>query len=261
MVTDIKKLFGNKMFLIALAVLFFSAIYDPLFMGRITYKYYENPFMWWMFMKTSGSMIYNTLFWIFPVFLTGLVFFDEKNSALYGILISKENRILYFVSKVVSCFCVIFGCTLIVFLTNLLLVYRFCPNYMSIENYLIPQNGSFAFLLFQESPFWMAFTYNVLHALAMALLTTLYLCIHMVFQFKNKYIAILVPVLLMYVLDFAIQATGHLEYSLTILLQPMAAMASTKILGMEQLTHVFISLVVFVLIGFIIGIKRNRDVL
>ena len=261
MVTDIKKLFGNKMFLIALAALFFSAIYDPLFMGRTTYKYYENPFMWWMFMKTSGSMIYNTLFWIFPVFLTGLVFFDEKNSALYGILISKENRILYFVSKVVSVFCVIFVCTLIIFLINLSLIYGFCPDKMSIEKYLIPQDGSFAFIFFQESPLLMAFVYNILHALAMALLTTLYLCIHMVFQFRNKYIAVLVPVLLMYVIDFAVQATGHMEYSLTILLQPMAAMASTKILGIEQLTHVFISLTVFVLIGFMIGIKRNRDVL
>lgn len=261
MVTDIKKLCKNRMFLIALGILLFSAIYDPIFMSQTTYKYYQNPFMWWMFMKTGGSTVYYTMFWIFPVLLTGLVYFEERKSALYGILVTKGNRISYFVSKIVSVFGITFVCTICIFLFNLLLVYGFCPDNAQVEEYLIPQYGSYAFSLFQRSPFLMAFVYNILHALTMGLLSTLYLCIHMVFQFKNKHIAILAPVLLMNMIDFAVQATGHMEYSLTILMQPMASMASTKILGIEKLICVFVSIFVSILAGFIIGIRRNRDVL
>lgn len=261
MVTDIKKLCRNKMVLIALAILFFCAIYDPIFMTRTTYKYYQNPFVWWMFMKTGGSTVYNTLFWIFPILLTGLIYFDERNNALYGVLITKVNRITYFSSKVISVFCVAFICTTCLFLLNLALVYGFCPEKAMLDEYLIPQDGSFAFLLFQKSPFLMAFAYNMLHSLTIALLATFYLIIHMVFLFKNKYIAVLVPVLLMSVIDFAVQTTGHMEYSLTILIQPMASMASTEILGIEQLIHVYACLVIFILVGFIVGIRRNRDVL
>lgn len=53
LVTDIKKLCKSKFFILGLAALLFCAIYDPLFMSHTSYKYYENPFMWWMFMKTG----------------------------------------------------------------------------------------------------------------------------------------------------------------------------------------------------------------
>lgn len=261
MITDIKKLCRNRMFLMVLAILLFCAIYDPIFMSHTAYKDYQNPFMWWMFMKTGASTFYYSMFWILPALFTGLIYFEERNSALYGVLISKGNRISYFFSKIVTVFCVTFVCAICIFGLNLLLVYGFCPNNEPIMDYLVPNVGGFAFSLFQISPFIMALIFNVLHALTMALLATLYLCIHMVFKFKNKYLAILVPILLMNVIDYAMHTTGHMEYSLTILIQPMASMALTKILKTEQLVSVYVSMFLLIIIGFMVGIRRNRDIL
>lgn len=260
-INDIKKLYRNKIVLFALAVLLFCALYDPIFMTH-RYEYAQNPFMWWMFMNMgTGSTVYNTLYWVFPVLLTGLVFFDERNSTIYGVLITKGNRVSYFVSKVMSVFLVSFVSLTCIFLLNLVLVYAFCPANVPIEDYLVPKEGSFALPLFQKGSFQMAVIYNLLHSLAMAALAVLSLCMHMVFKFKNKYIAILVPPLVMYVINFAAQTTGFMKYCLTILLQPVAASASTEILSMESLTLVFSGLLVAIILGFCLGVGRNRDVL
>ena len=80
--------------------------------------------MWWLFMnRTTGSTIFNTLYWLFPVLLTGLVFFDESKTAIYGIIITKKKRWVYFCSKALSVFFVSFVSTLFLFLINLFLVY------------------------------------------------------------------------------------------------------------------------------------------
>ena len=260
-INDIKKLCGNRLFLFALAVLLFCAVYDPLFMAH-RYEMYQNPFMWWMFMNMgTGSTIYNTLYWVFPVLLTGMVLYDEKNSAIYGIMLTKGKRAAYFLSKLCSVMLVTFLCITGIFLLNLVLVYVFCSVSSPIEEYLVPKAGSFARPLFENSPFLMAFIYNILHASAMTLLTALYVCIQMVFKFKNKYIALLVPPLLMHALDFALQVTGLMEYSLTILIQPVAASASTELLRFDNLIFVYGGMLAAIMIGLVVGIGRNRDVL
>lgn len=90
--TDVKKLYRNKLVILALAILFVAAVIDPVTMGR-EYEQFRNPFMWCLFMnRGAGSTIFNTLHWFFPVLLTGLVFFDESKTAIYGILITKKKR-------------------------------------------------------------------------------------------------------------------------------------------------------------------------
>ena len=58
--------------------------------------------------RTTGSTIFNTLYWLFPVLLTGLVFFDESKTAIYGIIITKKKRCVYLCSKALSVFFVSF---------------------------------------------------------------------------------------------------------------------------------------------------------
>ena len=101
---DIKKLYRNKLVILALAILLIISVIDPLTMRR-EYIQFGNPFMWWLFMnRGAGSTIFNALRWLFPALLTGLVFFDERRTAIYGILITKKKRSIYFASKVVSVF-------------------------------------------------------------------------------------------------------------------------------------------------------------
>lgn len=237
------------------------AVIDPLFMTR-RYEVYENPYYWWMFMNNgTGSSVFNTLYWLIPSLLTGLVFFDERNSAIYGVLITKGKRSSYFISKVLSLFLVTFVSLLSIFLLNLFLTYALCPANVPIDDFLIPKADSFAYPLFQKDPLTMAIAYNVLHALALAALAVLYLCLQMVLKIKNKYLAILIPSLLMYAINYAIQITGGFQYSLTMLLQPMAASASTEVLSQNCLVFVFGCLMVASIVCFIAGTRRNRDVL
>lgn len=260
-INDIKKICKNRIFLLTFALLFVCTVIDPLLMIR-RYEVYENPYYWWMFMNNgTGSSVFNTLYWLIPALLTGMVFFDERNSAIYGVLITKGKRSSYFISKGLSLFLVTLVSLLSIFLLNLFLTYTLCPANIPIDDFLIPNAGSFAYPLFQKSPLAMAIVYNVLHALALALLSVLYLCLQMVLKIKNKYLAILIPSLLMYAINFAIQITGGFQYSLTMLLQPMAASASTEILSRNYLVLVFGCLALANMICFIVGARRNRDVL
>ena len=260
-INDLKKLCKNRMILLTFALLFICAIYDPLFM-RERFDIHENPYYWWLFMNTGvGSSIFNTLYWFIPAFLTGLIYFDERNSSIYGILITKGRRISYFVSKALSLFLFTFASLIFPFLLNLFLTYLLCPAKMPIDDYMIPKASSFAYSLFQDSPQKMAIIYVFLHALALALLAVLNLCLHIVLKIKNKHIAFIIPPLFMLAINYAIELTGHSQYSLTILLQPMAASASTELLGTNQLIFTFSFLALSSLICFVAGTIRNRDAL
>ena len=107
----------------------------------------------------------------------------------------------------------------------------------------------------------MAIVYNILHAFTLAVLSVLYQCLHMVLNIKNKYLAMLIPPMLVYVIDLMIQGTGNFEFSITILLQPMAASASSAVLSSTNMISVLSSLVFVTVCCFMIGTGRNRDVL
>lgn len=194
---DIKKLYKNKLVLTALVLLFISAVIDPLTMYR-TYERQGNPFMWWMFLtRGSGGTLLFTFFWILPALMTGAVYVDERDTAVCGILLTKQTRFRYILSKTLSVFAVAFFSSLVLFLLNLGLVYLVCPTNMEILDYLIPKAGTLAASLYAKSPLTMAVAYDVMNALALALLAVLYQQIHMILRLKNKYVALLAPILLL----------------------------------------------------------------
>lgn len=233
---DVKKLYRSRLVLLALIVLFVIAVIDPITM-QSHFAYQSNPFMWWLFMnRTTGSTIFNTLYWLFPVLLTGLVFFDESKTAIYGIIITKKKRCVYLCSKALSVFFVSFVSTLFLFLLNLFLVYVTCPSSMELSETMIPHTGTFSALLFQKSPFYEAVTYVILHAFALSLLTVLYLAIQMIVKAKNKYMAFILPPIIMYVLDYLTQTAAQ-TYSVTMALQPMVARATSFVITIEDIAN------------------------
>lgn len=183
--------------------------------------------------RTTGSTIFNTLYWLFPVLLTGLVFFDESKTAIYGIIITKKKRCVYLCSKALSVFFVSFVSTLFLFLLNLFLVYVTCPSSMELSETMIPHTGTFSALLFQKSPLYEAVTYVILHAFALSLLTVLYLAIQMIVKAKNKYMAFILPPIIMYVLDYLTQTAAQ-TYSVTMALQPMVARATSFVITIDE---------------------------
>ncbi len=258
---DVKKLYKSRLVQAALLLLLVSAVIDP-FTKRQTFRQWGNPFMWWMFMcRGIGGTIFHTFFWILPALLTGAVFVDERNTAICGILLAKQRRVRYFLSKTLSVFVMVFFSTLALFLLNLGLVYLTCPVSMEISEFLIPNAGSLAAGLYARSPFAMAFCYNLMAAFAMALLSVLYQQIHMTLRLKNKYVALIAPALLMYVLNYVVQICSMYQYSLTVLLQPVAASAMTAILDSKSYIWVFGTLILADIVLFFIAVRRNRDIL
>jgi hypothetical protein len=257
--TDIKKLYRNKLVILALTILLLVSVIDPIAM-RQEYAQFGNPFMWWLFMNRGiGSTIFNALRWLFPVLLTGLVCCNERKSAIYGILITKKKRSTYFASKIASVFVVSFFSLLCLFLLNLLLVWIACPSTMAIEEYLIPKEGTFAAYFFAKSPLCMALFYNLLHAFAMALLAVFAFGIQMILK-PNRYLALILPPLLLYALNYVTQIAIGAEYSLTYLLQPVAASAGSVIANSSNLILVFSVLILMDVVCCFVGIERNREV-
>ncbi|MCM1542057.1 MAG: hypothetical protein NC121_12470 [Blautia sp.] len=258
---DMKKLYKSRLVQAALLMLLVAAVMDPVLMC-FSSRRQENPFRWWMFMgRGIGAGIFHTFFWVFPALLTGAVFVDEKNTAVCGILLTKRRRGSYLFSKTLSAFTVAIFSTLALFLLNLGLVYLICPASAEIPEWDIPKAGTLAAGLFAGSPFVMALCYNLMAALAMALLTVLYQQIHMILRPKNKYVALLAPFLLMEALDYIVQNCQMERYSLTILLQPVAASAMTVILDSGCYVQVFGTLILADIILFFIAMGRNRDIL
>ena len=255
---DVKKLYKSRLVLFALAILLVTVVIDPITQWQI-YSQFGNPFMWWMFMnRGSGGTIFNTLYWFFPILLTGLVFFDESKTAIFGIIITKKKRSVYFLSKILSVFVVTFISLLSLFLLNLLLVHIVCPTNMEVRESLIPNAGTFADSLYQKSPFYEAVIYIVLHALAMALLSVLYLAIHMMIKLKNKYLAFILPPLVMYFLDYVTQIIAN-TYSITMILQPIVASTTSFMITGKNFIITFGVLIAIDIVCLFIGIERNRD--
>lgn len=102
--------------------------------------------------RTTGSTIFNTLYWLFPVLLTGLVFFDESKTAIYGIIITKKKRCVYLCSKALSVFFVSFVSTLLLFLLNLFFGVCDLPIEYGVKRNYDPAQGNIFGITFSKKP-------------------------------------------------------------------------------------------------------------
>lgn len=82
----------------------------------------------------------------------------------------------------------------------------------------------------------------------------------MIMKPKNKYLAFILPPLLMYALNYVTQIAIGAEYSLTYILQPVAASAGTAIVSSSNLIVVFTTLLLIDVVCVSVGSERNRDI-
>lgn len=108
----------------------------------------------------------------------------------------------------------------------------------------------------------MAVTYTILNAAGLALISVFALGIHMIFRFRNQYVAIIAPVVILYVITFVFDSTMNLyQYNIRMILQPRATSALTILITTSDVVKTF---AVWVLVDFIfimIGFVRNRDII
>lgn len=272
-ITDIKKIYRSRIVKWMLILLFIIMVADPISVYIINAdyeKFFEvigaNPFQFWLLMNSSswGNTVFYTIFWVFPVISTGLIFYDERQSSMLKLLIIRGNKKKYYLSKIAATFVATLVNFLILLLINILVTYLIfsvdapkTKQYM----YLIPKEGMFSYAFYQRNPLSMAILYTFLNALAIALLSLFVLSIHAIATLKNRYVAILVPFISLYLISYVIglMLSSNLNYNLKVIIQPRAASAVTDIIHSMDVIIVFALVTLIDLILLVIGYIRNRE--
>ena len=84
--------------------------------------------------------------------------------------------------------------------------------------------------------------------------------VEMIVKAKNKYMAFILPPIIMYVLDYLTQTAAQ-TYSVTMALQPMVARATSFVITIENIAIIFGALLAIDIVCLFIGNRRNRDVI
>ena len=258
-VSDVKKIYKNRLVQITLLLMGIVAISDSLFV-RFVYggqpgfseQVGANPFQFWLLMNSSGwgHTVYRTLLFVFPVLSTGLIFINERKTSIYELLIVRKSRTQYLISKIASVFIVTLFNFLLIFIVNLIvtnLCFSADAPLTEQYNFLVPKEGSLARNLYQISPIMMELAYSFLNALSIAL----------------SLIAFLAPFLILYVVNYAegLLLANYMQYNLSIIIQPRAASALSTCITTADVVLVFASLFAVDVIVAFIGCRRNRDAL
>lgn len=274
-ISDFKKIYKSRMVQLTLLLIGIIAVADPLFV-RFVYGnqpgFFEhvgaNPFQFWLLINSSGwgHTAYRTLLFVFPILSTGFVFFHERHSSMYELMVSRKSRIQYLISHIISVFVTAFlNFSLILGLNLIITNLCFSAEAPLTEQYqyFIPKAGSFAESLYQISPLSMELAYVVLNALTIALLAVLVIGIQMIVRFSNRYIAFLVPFAILYAVNYAngLFLTNKMQYNLSIVIQPRAASSLYTCITSNNLLLVFAALVIVDIVVLLIGFQRNKDAL
>lgn len=249
---DINRLITDKKVIVLIIILLAIAIIDPITVARHFSKYVEsaqtigqNPFQFWMLMNSVswGNSLYNNLFWVLAVILTGLIYFEDKNTSIYMYQIIRNNKTHYLISKFLSTGLFSFILMLAVLEINILMTYMVFPDTSITTDYydnLIPHKDSFVYEAFMSNPMSMVQIYTILNAFAISLFVVFSLCISMVLNVSNRYIALIIPVIILYCINFIFDSFPVLfDYNIRLILQPRAVSAITNIISWEDVIIVF----------------------
>ena len=103
--------------------------------------------------------------------------------------------------------------------------------------------------------------YTFLNAAALALFSLFTLALQMMFRFPNIYVAIIVPIVVLFLFSYGMDAFPWLfHYNMRMLLQPMAATALSEILSAQDLAITFGGWAVIDAILLFLGVHRRREV-
>lgn len=265
---DIRRLLHNRVIQIMFLSLLFISVLDPVYWKIQTVRFPQafdiNPFNYFGLVNTAGFMgsIFFLFIAIFPVFLNGMMYYDESRSSMREFLIIRGGKKKYLCSKVISVWLLSVLFFAILLALNLLIVYIFFPDSNEISSYYIPQSGTFAATLFEKNPLFMLIFYIVCNVLAVSLFAVFVVAIQMCIRFPNRYIAMIVPVVVLYLVIFLFDSQDAVrQYDINMLIQPASSYAITTIITLRDYLITYLGWAVADVALVIIGIFRNRDVL
>ena len=273
-VSDIKKMLTNRIVQIIFIGMLIVMMLDPISVTLYAQKYagfYEhigaNPFQFWLLMNSAswGNQVYNILFWVFPVLLTGMIYHVEQRTSMAKFLIIRKNKREYMISKIASTFVFVFIFFLLLLVINLIITFNiFSQDAPITEQYqqLVPNENTMGYILYQISPLFMAVVYTFFNALTIAIFSVFAVALQMIIKFKNRYIAIAVPVVTLYTITFIFDSVPQLlPYDIRIIIQPRSASAISELVTGRDIFLTFGIWLAVDIVLVIIGLIRNRDIL
>lgn len=244
---DMKRLLTSKTVIVVIIVLLAIAMIDPITVWThfsentdLSNNIGLNPFQFWMLMNSVswGNNLYNMMFWVLAVLLTGLTYYEDKNTSMYMFQVTRKSRNQYLISKLASTWLFSFILMLLVLEINLIITYMIFPDISVMTEYyyrLAPKEGTFVYESFAANPIYMTQIYTFLNALAMSIFVLFSLCLHMLFNFSNRYVALLIPVIILYGISFIFDSFPELfGYNIRMILQPRATSALSTIITWEN---------------------------
>lgn len=272
--SEFRKALSNKCIRICFFIFLAVSILSPLtiFLHDLRYsgffeEYGAHPYQFWLLIDSAtwGFRVYHTLFWIIPILMSGLIYQSEQSTSMEKLLLIRGRKRTYFFAKLLVPFLYTFAAFFLIFSLNTLFTYTiFSPDAPKTRDFFVfaPEPGSFAEPFFSKSSMCMAFVYAFLNALAQALFTVFVVALHQLFRFRNKYIAIVVPVILMYAYSYFFETTYALKcYSIKYVLQPLTSAIVNPPISAANMVGAFGLWFLVDGITVLAAWLRNRDVL
>ncbi|MFC6651983.1 hypothetical protein [Paenibacillus rhizoplanae] len=269
---DFKRLLLDRKVLVSILLLIIIVIVDPITVARYFSNYPglkvtvgQNPFQFWMLINSVswGNSLYSTIFWFLTVLFTGLIYYEDKSTSMYMNQIIRGGKRQYYFSKFITTSILSFLVVLVTLEINVLMTYKLFPDtaHKTINyDFLVPQAGSFVYNAFISNPMNMVQIYTLMNALAISLFAVFSLCISMLLNLKNRYIHLILPVIILYIINYIFDSFPELfVYDIRIILQPAAVGALTDIITWENVIIVFVGwmLVNFILVGAVFYKMRD----
>ncbi len=266
---DLKRLLHNRIIQIVCLALLAMAVINPLIQKGMFIRYDigvsigAHPFNYAGFEDTVTLMrFFFAMLPVFPVFWGGILYYEESKSSIRGFLVVRGKRTAYFLSKACSVFLVSLLTFLAVLFINIGIVYMLFPTSGKINEAFIPMSGTFAEILFEKSPLLLTVFYVFCYALTIALFSVFILGLQMCIRFPNRYIAMIAPVVILYIIIFILDSFVSIRaYDINIIIQPASSYAVTTIIKGWDYLITFVGWGVIDVILFGVGLLRNRDVI
>lgn len=134
---DLMRLLTSRQVIAVVILLLAIAIIDPITVSLHFSKDIDsaktigqNPFQFWMLMNSVswGNNLNNMMFWILAALLTGLVYYQDKQTSMYMYQIIRKDKKTYLLSKFLSTGLLSFGFVLVILEMNILMTYMLFPD-------------------------------------------------------------------------------------------------------------------------------------
>lgn len=262
-------------FLLSFCILLIPAIGEILSLyGKDTT---ELPAAWSYFGDFGSTMSGLSLRLVWPYYvmlilpiiggiLYGTFYYDDTVNGVLLPLITRESKYRYWISGIIVTFCSAFlvvffsiGFTRILYMIAVPLdSLKFSPYYDSLSGDTIYHNILFGKTLFINNPYIYYFIYTLIPAFQAGLLAISSFVLSL-FTKKNRLAIALLPGISVLIIDLIISILGyafHIYPSFQLLVPPTVS-------GIELWNVVtwFLLLIIVDIVGFILGVKKNRDIL